>query len=146
MPAQGKVAVLYHMVPTSPCNHTSSQPNIPGLHHQQKRLPKERRASLPHCLPNCPVLQASSELKPSIFVASWLQVQELGGWELSPKRALFALPDLLVTTGGSRRVLLLSLLSFTVSRFRLPTASRRLEVVPLCLGCFRTEVAFYMLL
>lgn len=52
----------------------------------------------------------------SIFAASSPQVQELGNWEFSPKRALFALPDLLVTARGSCRVLLLSLLCFAVGR------------------------------
>lgn len=97
-----------HPRPLPPCIHTSSQPN--------RDCQKRERASLPHCLPNYPVLGASCELKVSIFAASSPQVQELGNWEFSPKRALFALPDLLVTARGSCRVLLLSLLCFAVGR------------------------------
>lgn len=110
-PGQGRgssSAVPFHMVPTppqasvSPLIHTSSQPDISGLQHQQNRLPEEGRASFPHYLPNYPVLGASSELTLSIFAACWPQVEELGnGWGFSPKHAYFALPDLLVTARGS---------------------------------------------
>lgn len=111
MPAMGKAgaaAVPFHMVPTppqasvSPPIHSSSQPDISGLQHQQNRLPEEGRASFPHYLPNYPVLGASSELTASIFAACWPQVEELGnGWGFSPKRARFPLPGLLVTACGS---------------------------------------------
>lgn len=101
-------AVPFHMVPTppqasvSPLIHTSSQPDISGLQHQQNRLPEEGRASFPHYLPNYPVLGASLELTLSIFAACWPQVEDLGnGWGFSPKHAHFALPDLLVTARGS---------------------------------------------